>query len=93
MLLTGDIFQYLKLNLYLNRFKINNPMISRAHVLPYSFFGNNWEIYGKTIESVLKEAAEDQLYHNWTVRIYHDKYITKASEFENLTKFYKNIVC
>ena len=83
MLPNGDFFQYLKLNLYLNRFKINNPMISRARVLSYSLFGNNWEMYRKAVESVANEAAEDSLYHNWTVRIYHDNYITKALELEN----------
>ena len=91
MLPNGDFFQYLKLNLYLNRFKINKSMISRARVLSYSLFGNNWEMYKKAVESVAKEAAEDSLYHNWTVRIYHDNYITKAVELVNLTKLYQNL--
>ena len=59
MLPYGDFFQHLKLSCYLNRFKINNPMISRAHVLSFSLFGYNWEVYGKAVESVAKEAAEN----------------------------------
>ena len=31
-------------------------VFSKAHVLSYSLFGNNWERYGKAVEEVAKEA-------------------------------------
>ena len=64
---------------------------SQTHILSYSLFGNNWERYGKHLQDVAKEAAANKLYHNWTVRVYHDKYIMNKHLLKNLTRLYQNL--
>ena len=64
---------------------------SKTHVLSYSLFGNNWVRYGRAVEEVAKEASANKLYHNWTVRVYHDKYTMNAQYIKNLTKLYHNL--
>ena len=84
-------------NRYRNRsFKTLNAVeikdgFSKTHSLFYSLFGSNWEKYGKTVEEVAKEASANKLYHNWTVRVYHDKYTMNAQYIKNLKKLYHNL--
>ncbi|XP_057295032.1 uncharacterized protein LOC130623556 [Hydractinia symbiolongicarpus] len=63
-------------------------------VLSYSIFGkDSARKWGYLIGMVAKEAKKSNLYHDWTVRIYHDKSLSKeyiknhTSKFDNL-KFY-----
>ncbi|XP_057295755.1 uncharacterized protein LOC130624199 [Hydractinia symbiolongicarpus] len=63
-------------------------------VLSYSIFGkDSARKWGYLIGMVAKEAKESNLYHDWIVRIYHDKALSKeyiknhTSKFDNLKFF------
>ncbi|XP_065656604.1 uncharacterized protein LOC136082000 isoform X2 [Hydra vulgaris] len=69
----------------------DNRNITKTNVLSYSLFGNNWERYGKNVEHVAKEAANNSLYKKWTIRVYHDKYSISLDNVMNLTERYQNL--
>ncbi|XP_065673470.1 uncharacterized protein LOC136090607 [Hydra vulgaris] len=75
---------------YLDFYTDNQIKLNR-NVLSYSLFGNNWDRYGENVEFVAKEAANNSLYKNWIVRIYHDSYTITPIVVANLTERYQNL--
>ncbi|XP_065656606.1 uncharacterized protein LOC136082004 [Hydra vulgaris] len=69
----------------------DNQNLLKTNVLSYSLFGNNWERYGENVEHVANEAANNSLYKEWTIRVYHDKYSISLENVMNLTKRYQNL--
>ena len=60
------------------------------YILSYTAFGSNyWEKYGKNVKKLAESAAKSSLYHDWTVRVYHDSYPVDLQV--NFTKTYKNL--
>ncbi|XP_065673471.1 uncharacterized protein LOC136090612 [Hydra vulgaris] len=72
-------------------FNTDNGMILKVNVLSYSLFGNTWDRYAQNVELVAKEAANNSLYKNWIVRIYHDKYTITPIIVARLTERYQNL--
>ncbi|XP_047122301.1 uncharacterized protein LOC124805841 isoform X2 [Hydra vulgaris] len=72
-------------------FYTKNRIKLKTNVLSYSLFGNNWKRYGKNVEFVAKEAANNSLYKNWIVRIYHDSYTITPIIVARLTERYQNL--
>ena len=49
--------------------------VGSEYVLSYALFGkNSCEKYGQYVKNAAESAAKNSLYHNWTVRLYHDLY-------------------
>ena len=61
-------------------------------VLSYTLFGNNsWtNRYKGALDALAGEAENSTLYADWTVRIYHDKYLTSDRRNE-IKSFHKNV--
>ena len=64
--------------------------VGSKYVLSYALFGkNSWQKYGKYVKNAAERAAKSPLYHNWTVRLYHDLYPEDLQN--NLIKTYKRL--
>ena len=64
--------------------------VESEYVLSYALYGNNsWEKYGKYVKNAAERAAKSPLYHNWSVRLYHDLYPVELQN--NLTKTYERL--
>lgn len=58
-------------------------------VLSYSFFGENWQRYGRHIAGTARNALTSSFFSKWSVRIYHENL---PDEFQqNLTNIYENL--
>lgn len=58
-------------------------------VLSYSFFGENWQRYGRHIAGTAKNALTSLFFSQWSVRIYHDNLPEELQQ--NLTNIYENL--
>ena len=64
--------------------------VGSEYVLSYALFGkNSWEKFGQYVKNAAESAAKSSLYHNWTVRLYHDLYPVELQN--NLIKTYNRL--
>ena len=82
-----QIFQFSKIKNYCNN---KTRLKGSEYVLSYTLFGkNSWELFGKKVEKVARDAGRSSFYREWKVRVYHDLYPVELQN--SLTKIYKNL--